>query len=230
MPAALAFDHNNAFQLQPAGYPDIATGAYAVQGSQLVLTPAASDGGSITYDMTWSGPNDVTLALAAPQGVTKRDLKFVLNLHRTSNEETLSPQLVDQTKNRPLANNHDESADCVTNVKQLSLGLLMYTQDYDEVFPVQNWQTNIEPYVKKGDLFNCPAYVKKGKTGGYAISDVLLGAKSQDIHAPALEPAIFDANVDAPNATASINDLPNPPRHPQGNVIGYVDGHAKCAP
>src|SRR5437660_10939249 len=50
---------------------------------------------------------------------------------------------------------------CVSNMKQLSLGWLMYVQDYDEANPMTAqrnpaggnqtyWLTNIDPYVKSG--------------------------------------------------------------------------------
>jgi prepilin-type N-terminal cleavage/methylation domain-containing protein/prepilin-type processing-associated H-X9-DG protein len=61
-------------------------------------------------------------------------------------------------------------ASCSSNVKQLMLGLLMYSQDYDEKFPTHLWaegnagQTNsctwwggIYPYVKNVQLYACPS-------------------------------------------------------------------------
>src|SRR5690349_5060559 len=64
---------------------------------------------------------------------------------------------------------------CLSNVKQLSLGVQMYTQDYDEDFPFWNWTQNsanssqaklysysnvwwnaIYAYVKNGQIFACP--------------------------------------------------------------------------
>jgi prepilin-type N-terminal cleavage/methylation domain-containing protein/prepilin-type processing-associated H-X9-DG protein len=50
---------------------------------------------------------------------------------------------------------------CVSNEKQISLGVLMYVQDYDEIFPLSQynlpdgtgvlWQNIIYPYIKNGD-------------------------------------------------------------------------------
>jgi prepilin-type N-terminal cleavage/methylation domain-containing protein len=55
---------------------------------------------------------------------------------------------------------------CMSNLKQMGLGLMQYTQDYDETMPPQNYGTNatnspkwmdmIEPYVKSTQLFTCP--------------------------------------------------------------------------
>jgi prepilin-type N-terminal cleavage/methylation domain-containing protein/prepilin-type processing-associated H-X9-DG protein len=57
------------------------------------------------------------------------------------------------------------SISCVSNLKQLSLSVLMYSQDYDEVFPtgLQNdwwdntWYRITAPYVKNTQVYRCPS-------------------------------------------------------------------------
>lgn len=54
---------------------------------------------------------------------------------------------------------------CLSNMKQLALGNLMYSQDYDEVFPTglqQSWWDNtwyriVTPYIKNVQVFRCPS-------------------------------------------------------------------------
>ncbi len=54
---------------------------------------------------------------------------------------------------------------CLSNVKQLTLGVLMYTNDYDERFPpcliswfnAPSWRARVFPYVKNTQLFQCPS-------------------------------------------------------------------------
>lgn len=54
---------------------------------------------------------------------------------------------------------------CLSNVKQLVLGELMYAQDYDEMFPYfltnpargEPWWTCIQPYVKNEQIMKCPS-------------------------------------------------------------------------
>jgi prepilin-type N-terminal cleavage/methylation domain-containing protein/prepilin-type processing-associated H-X9-DG protein len=62
-------------------------------------------------------------------------------------------------------------AACLSNLKQIGLGIMMYSQDYDEHYPVQtnyqisnyatsaspNWIVEIQPYVKSWQLFVCPS-------------------------------------------------------------------------
>ena len=58
-------------------------------------------------------------------------------------------------------------AACQSNEKQLALGILMYMQDWDDVFPLYSnvysgpgayyyWPTVIQPYVKNTKIFTCP--------------------------------------------------------------------------
>ncbi|MFO7947691.1 MAG: prepilin-type N-terminal cleavage/methylation domain-containing protein [Armatimonadota bacterium] len=59
---------------------------------------------------------------------------------------------------------------CLSNVKQISLGLIMYVQDYDETMPGfkiyyrpdsnsrgDGWYESIEPYVKNEQIGVCPS-------------------------------------------------------------------------
>ncbi len=55
-------------------------------------------------------------------------------------------------------------ASCSSNLKQMGLAVMQYTQDYDEKFPTglqnnwweQTWYWNVQPYVKSVDVFRCP--------------------------------------------------------------------------
>jgi len=60
------------------------------------------------------------------------------------------------------------SASCLSNVKQLGLGIMMYTQDYDEYMPygycyttsqdqLWYWHDSIRPYIKSEKLYTCPS-------------------------------------------------------------------------
>lgn len=53
---------------------------------------------------------------------------------------------------------------CLSNIKQEALGILMYSQDYDESFPAgvhddwnNAWPTSVQPYVKNLQMFRCPS-------------------------------------------------------------------------
>jgi prepilin-type N-terminal cleavage/methylation domain-containing protein/prepilin-type processing-associated H-X9-DG protein len=56
---------------------------------------------------------------------------------------------------------------CLSNMKQIALGLMMYTQDYDERFPTTGvydfggndryWAPRLTPYIKNIQVFRCPS-------------------------------------------------------------------------
>jgi prepilin-type N-terminal cleavage/methylation domain-containing protein/prepilin-type processing-associated H-X9-DG protein len=57
-------------------------------------------------------------------------------------------------------------ASCMSNLKQMGLGMMMYVQDYDETFPdryyensetTQYWWILLQPYTKSEQLFQCPS-------------------------------------------------------------------------
>jgi prepilin-type N-terminal cleavage/methylation domain-containing protein/prepilin-type processing-associated H-X9-DG protein len=55
-------------------------------------------------------------------------------------------------------------ASCMSNLKQIGLAMLQYTQDYDEKFPLgwtsttqPRWDARIDPYLKSRQIFVCPS-------------------------------------------------------------------------
>ena len=70
-------------------------------------------------------------------------------------------------------------ASCQSNLKQIGLGLMQYTQDYDERFPGSRigpntsdpgqfypWHFAVQPYVKSVQLFKCPSNNSTGFMSG----------------------------------------------------------------
>src|SRR5262249_29715184 len=76
------------------------------------------------------------------------------------------------------ARDRARSAACLSNVKQIGTGLLMYTQDYDEPVPQHaadytdplgaaagpNWAKALLPYSKNTAIFKCPSSVPAPST------------------------------------------------------------------
>ena len=60
---------------------------------------------------------------------------------------------------------------CLSNGKQLGMGIMMYVQDYDETYPfstdsqdalggaslVDSWPDRVSPYIKSDGVFHCPS-------------------------------------------------------------------------
>lgn len=96
-------------------------------------------------------------------------------------------------------------ASCVSNLKQLGLGIMQYTQDYDERYPPSywgaaflqsdtsmpgykyftsngsvsaryiTWMDSIYPYVKSTQLFDCPSQTSTNGSPSYGYSGAISG-------------------------------------------------------
>ena len=62
------------------------------------------------------------------------------------------------------ARENARKASCMSNLKQIGLGILQYAQDYDEKFPMQDLSVGnrhfgvlLQPYLKSTQLFVCPS-------------------------------------------------------------------------
>jgi prepilin-type N-terminal cleavage/methylation domain-containing protein/prepilin-type processing-associated H-X9-DG protein len=142
---------------------------------------------------------------------------------------------------------------CLSNVKQLGLGVNMYAQDYDEILPcVQHrgpqgfwgyWYDVIQPYVNNEQIVRCPSakrsypgYGWNYRHAGYRLdrnNQVFLG----DIEFPAEMMIFGDSNpgsyrhylycgVRWPDG---IRDDTNKvaTRHNEGANFAFADGHGK---
>ncbi len=50
---------------------------------------------------------------------------------------------------------------CLSNAKQVGTAVMMYVQDYDEMYPSNHWgiyYVTVQPYMKNGQVWRCPSY------------------------------------------------------------------------
>jgi len=141
---------------------------------------------------------------------------------------------------------------CLSNVKQLGMGMYMYTSDYDECTPIAysgvnwwngTWKERIYPYVKNYQLYNCPSKKTADPptgTGIYGINAYIGEAVAYVSLAQITMPAetfALGENGDGdwviePNG----NYWPTPPWtdtgwvkeiHNNGSNFAFLDGHGK---
>ncbi|MBM3499359.1 MAG: DUF1559 domain-containing protein [Armatimonadetes bacterium] len=144
---------------------------------------------------------------------------------------------------------------CLSNIKQIALGCLMYAQDYDEMMVTGsgyqnttiNWQLKVEPYMKNTQIFVCPsqargAFTYWGATLYYGYALMWRGGQPLgNIQQPAgtvltndgVHPAVDGYRGAVPKFCTGFNTCqPRPPveddfYHNGGSNVAFWDGHAK---
>jgi prepilin-type N-terminal cleavage/methylation domain-containing protein len=162
---------------------------------------------------------------------------------------------------------------CLSNVKQIGLGIMQYTQDYDEYLPqgIQppaysvRWSSLIQPYTKSTQIFRCPSdSTTTGRSYGLnsnffstvpihissipetATSSFVSDAAQIKVAGVLTDPLTWNEHFESTTdwqwtpprnltgnvayyASTTSSDLRRRPvpRHFDGTVIGYADGHAK---
>lgn len=132
---------------------------------------------------------------------------------------------------------------CLSNTKQLILGILMYAQDYDERLPLDGtlplsgaypqapfWDARILPYVKNEQIFVCPSAASGTRTYRYNTVRGRNGSKLATIEFPATTLLLVDATgggFNQLNAWGLRDDGDIIETHNGGANFGMADGHAK---
>jgi len=115
--------------------------------------------------------------------------------------------------------------DCKANVGNITHAILLYKQDFDDQFPgVSNCYAAVQPYLKRKDIFTCPALKAKGQHGGYAMNSDIAGKKFGLVGAPEGTLLVFEATVPMFVAADPLSTAITQPRH-KHIYQGYADGH-----
>lgn len=122
---------------------------------------------------------------------------------------------------------------CQSNVKQIGLGLLQYTQDYDERYvpnssgtgaEQKSWYDLLQPYIKSEQILICPSSVpadtfqsNQGRSCAYVINNVYNDRNTPNDVAVGL---LFDTDG-GPASVASVED--------SAGTIFITDGYREAA-
>jgi len=84
---------------------------------------------------------------------------------------------------------------CLSNLKQLGLGMLMYTADWDQYYTVDyQWALKLWPYVKNGPIYTCPMGVTGIGPGGITPGDWYCNYVINAFMCRNISPCSFPAN------------------------------------
>ena len=130
-------------------------------------------------------------------------------------------------KNVPNAKETAIATTCLSNLKQMALGILMYAQDHGNKFPkADTWVDDILPYLRSSQLFHCPGS-PASERWSYAFNRNLSGINEIDIRNPANTPLIFESSQNVKNASDTGESLPAKARHDGTYGYAFADGHAR---
>lgn len=102
---------------------------------------------------------------------------------------------------------------CMSNMKQLGLGTMQYSQDYDEYLPDSNygnaltdakWMDVIFPYVKSEQIFTCPS--DSGTNSIYNSNRLTRTTKAFGSYA--INNCYYDSNEPFPPRASNISRIP----------------------
>jgi len=114
-----------------------------------------------------------------------------------------------------------------SNLKQIALGIIQYTQDNDEHLPdADKWVDEIMPYVKSEAIFRDPS-APAGEKWSYAFNRTLSRAPVAQLDSPASTVMLFESSKGTKNASDTGESVPNPGRHSGGTDYALADGHVK---
>lgn len=140
---------------------------------------------------------------------------------------------------------------CLSNARQLGVGMLMYAQDYDESLPLNSrltalggyWYERVVPYVRSPQLLRCPSkvpHVSVTPSGGDHAYDCDYAVNYNVYYTGYGGPLAGLGQFDTPAETLLLSDnvsnwdymFPGwyanyTHYHNEGSNVCFADGHAK---
>ncbi len=123
---------------------------------------------------------------------------------------------------------HDKlrQSSCISNLKQIGLATIAYSQDYDDRLPLKtSWSDSLGAYIKNSYIYQCPMDNTQSRCS-YSYNNKLNGDSLSHMKNLESIQTCFDAkggwNSSSPVSSAV-------PRHYDYSNFAFVDGHVKSA-
>ena len=119
-----------------------------------------------------------------------------------------------------------ESIRCLSNARRLQIGVMMFEGSHTNQFPAAtNWCASIRSFVGSSEVFLCREG-DKTKLCHYAFNANLDGINAGKIKSPATTVVIFETDGGW-NLSGGGELMISKPRHRQGVIVAFADGHAE---
>jgi prepilin-type processing-associated H-X9-DG protein len=119
-----------------------------------------------------------------------------------------------------------QNINCMNNVKQLSLGVVLYADANGNQYPpADTWCDAILKNVGSEKVFLCPS-ASKGSRCHYAFNQKLGGLSIARVRNPARTVTIFESD-EGWNANGGRELMTQRPRHGRMWIVGFADGHVE---
>ena len=119
-----------------------------------------------------------------------------------------------------------QSINCMSNVRQLSLAVMMYSSDNNDLLPRTNsWCDQITQYVRSADPFRCPTG-EGSLRSHYAFNAKLSGLSQIKISRRANTVMLFETEGGW-NASGGPELMLKSPRHGKQFIVAFTDGHVE---
>lgn len=115
----------------------------------------------------------------------------------------------------PTQTPRDAHAITLSNLKQLALGTIVYSADYNDRLPNANWQKQLEPYTKSQRVFQSPMNSRE-RQSPYTFNSALFGKKLKSVTKPAETVLLYEGSKGV------IAFLYN-----SRGAVAFADGHVK---
>ena len=116
------------------------------------------------------------------------------------------------------------SISCESNLQQLALASIMYTEDYDETYPIGNsfgyqnvynaaeaWPNELLPYIKSYGVYFCPDDALAGPAKGATVANISYAANG-----------LWDPFINATAANGCVGLMCDQGQEPATNPLGVV--------
>ena len=199
-------------------------GKYEASGDHLRMFLGSSPNElstTVNYHYRWTGPDTIAMRLdsAGPKEemfLRSGDIPKTANIAALAGGKTSAGSVTFETSS------------CLSNLKQLGLGMQMYAMDYDGTMPDSAfWAKSELPYVKTTDVYTCPTLSRAKKQGGYAMDSRLSRAKTTSINNPQGVVLFFESKYETIGQADPQFSILTSPRHGSGIGFAFADGHAK---